>query len=358
MVTLGDVAALLGVSLDNAADPGLSLDGIAPLHRAGPSQLAFITDRKYLPELAAARAAAVLLREEWVKECPVPALCVADPYLAYARVSRLFEVPAATPAGVHPQAVVDPSADVAPSASIGPHVYVAAGAVIGDGVVIGSGSHVGERARIGARCWLAPRVVIYHDVILGERCRVHSATVIGADGFGFAHRGDGWERISQLGAVRIGHDVDIGAGVTIDRGALDDTLIDDHVIIDDQVHIAHNVSIGARTAIAGCVGIAGSTSIGADCTMAGQVGVSGHLQICDNVHLKGQARVTRSIDEPGSYSSGTPLDGTRAWGRNAVRFTQLEAMHRRILALENALESALAARTAPSDAREADEDRA
>jgi UDP-3-O-[3-hydroxymyristoyl] glucosamine N-acyltransferase len=163
---------------------------------------------------------------------------------------------------------------------------------------------------------------------------VHAGTVVGADGFGFARRRDGWERISQLGGVRIGDRVDIGAGVTIDRGALDDTVIGDDVIIDDQVHIAHNCRIGDRTALAGCVGIAGSVSIGADCTLAGQVGVSGHLQICDNVHFAGQARVTRSIDEPGSYSSGTPLEAKRAWGRNAVRFTQLDTLHRRVAALE------------------------
>ncbi|MEL7047098.1 MAG: UDP-3-O-(3-hydroxymyristoyl)glucosamine N-acyltransferase, partial [Pseudomonadota bacterium] len=132
---------------------------------------------------------------------------------------------------------------------------------------------------------------------------------------------------------------DIGASVTIDRGALDDTVIASDVIIDDQVHVAHNCHIGARSALAGCVGIAGSVAVGEDCTLAGQVGVSGHLEICDNVHIAGQARVTRSVVNPGAYSSGTPLEPTRQWARNAVRFTQLEALQRRVVELEEALAS-------------------
>jgi UDP-3-O-[3-hydroxymyristoyl] glucosamine N-acyltransferase len=180
---------------------------------------------------------------------------------------------------------------------------------------------------------------LYHGVVLGEDCVVHANSIIGADGFGFARRADGWEKISQLGGVRIGDRVDIGAGVTIDRGALDDTVIADDVIIDDQVHIGHNCAIGRRTAIAGCVGMAGSTMVGEDCTFAGQVGVSGHLKICDNAHFSGQAKVARKVDEPGSYSSGTPLEATRQWRKNAVRFSQLDAMQRRLVKLEARLDA-------------------
>lgn len=293
-----------------------------------------MSDRRYRGALATTAAGCVILRREWAADSPVPVLCADDPYLAYARASRLFEATAAPATGVHPLAHIDATVEVPATVSIGPFVDVGPGAVIGDGVVIGSGCAIGAGVRIGAGCWLAPNVVLYHGVRLGERCRVHAGTVIGADGFGFARGPAGWERISQLGSVVIGDDVDIGAGVTIDRGALDDTVLADGVIVDDQVHIAHNCRIGPRTALAGCVGIAGSTTIGADCTFAGQVGVSGHLKICDNAHFTGKARVTRSIDEPGSYSSGTPLEPTRQWGRNAVRFTQLEALQRRVAELE------------------------
>jgi UDP-3-O-[3-hydroxymyristoyl] glucosamine N-acyltransferase len=338
VVTLGDLAALLEARLEGGARE-LQVDGIAPLPRASATQLAFLAEHKYLPALRETRAACVLLREDMAAHSPVPVLCVDDPYLAYARASRLFEVGSGVAPGVHPSAVVDASARVPASARIGAHATIGADVELGENVTIGPGCCLGPRVRLGAGCELMAQVSLYHDVVVGDRCRIHANTVIGADGFGFARSPAGWVRISQLGSVVIGDDVDIGASVTIDRGALEDTVIEDGVIIDDQVHIGHNCRIGARSAIAGCTGIAGSVTVGTDCTMAGQVGVSGHLEICDNVHLTGQARVTRSVTEPGSYSSGTPLEPTRPWARNAVRFTQLEALQRRVQALEAALQA-------------------
>ena len=149
--------------------------------------------------------------------------------------------------------------------------------------------------------------MIYHDVQVGSDCVIHSQAVLGADGFGFAQGPGGWEKIVQSGGVRMGDRVEIGACTTVDRGALEHTVIEDGVIIDNQVQIAHNCRIGKNTAIAGCAGLAGSTIIGANCTLAGGVGVVGHVEICDNVHVTGMTMVTRSITEPGSYSSGTPM---------------------------------------------------
>jgi len=340
VVTLGELAALLGLPPEDT-DSSLELHDVAPLERAGPGDLAFLADRRFLSTLRETRAACVILKEEWADESPVPVLRAQDPYLAYARASSLFDRQSPAPMGVHPSAVVDPSAQVPSSASVGPGACLGPKVALGDDVVIGAGCYLGEGAVLGRGTRLAANVVIYHGVVLGEECRVHASTVIGSDGFGFARKPDGWEKIHQLGIVRIGDRVDIGAGVTIDRGALDDTVIEDDVIIDNQVHIAHNCTVGPRTAIAGCVGFAGSTSVGADCTFAGQVGVSGHLEICDNAHFTGQARVAKSIEEPGSYSSGAPLDSTSVWRRNAVRFSQLDALHRRVKALEKALEEAL-----------------
>jgi UDP-3-O-[3-hydroxymyristoyl] glucosamine N-acyltransferase len=163
---------------------------------------------------------------------------------------------------------------------------------------------------------------------------IHAQAVLGSDGFGFAPGPDGWEKIHQLGGVRVGDRVEIGAGTTVDRGTLDHTVIEDGVIIDNLVQIAHNCRIGQNTAIAGCTGLAGSTIIGANCTLAGGVGVVGHVEICDDVHVTGMTMVTRSITEPGSYSSGTPMSGTRQWKRNAVRFSQLDSIQQRLAALE------------------------
>ena len=335
MITLGELARRLELSFSGDGDK--VLEGIAPLGSAGEHQVAFISDKKYLPQLAKTRAGAVILKPEWQQESPTDVMLSPQPYVSFARATQVFDDSPVPLPGVHETAQVDPSVTLGEGVSIGAYACVEADACLGDGVVIGAGAYVGHGAELGAGSRLHPKAVIYHGVVMGKNCTVHSHSVIGADGFGFAPGPDGWEKICQLGSVRIGDNVDIGANTTVDRGALDDTVIEDGVIIDNQVQIAHNCRIGKNTAIAGCTGIAGSTTIGANCTLAGAVGVSGHLEICDNVHFTGQSRVTRSITEPGSYSSGTPLGETREWGRNAVRFTQLNTLYQRITALEKAL---------------------
>lgn len=336
MITLGSLADALGLALGDA-DPETELTGIAPLHKATSDQLAFITEAKYLDSLRATNAACVILREDWIGDCSVPYLVAKNPYFAYARATQHFEKRMSPSIGVHPSAVIHEDAIVQDEVSIGPNVCIEAGAQLARGAIIGAGCYIGERACIGAGTRLEPNVTLYHDVVLGDSCSVHSGSVLGADGFGFARHAQGWQKITQLGGVRIGDRVDIGALVTIDRGALDDTVIGDDVIIDDHVHLAHNCVIGNRTAIAGCVGFAGSVEVGEDCTFAGQAGVSGHLKICDNAHFTGQARVAKAITEPGTYASGTQVEPQRQWARNAVRFTQLDAMQRRIQDLEKKL---------------------
>lgn len=337
MLTLGEIAAHLDLRLGGGGDPDLSLTGIAPLERATPSELSFIADRRYLAALKTTSAACVITREEWSRDCPVPVLCTSDPYLAYARVSELFDPESRPVPGIHPMAYVHESAVVPASASIGPNACVEAGAQLGEDVCVSAGAFVGRNARLGARTWLAANVTIYHGVVLGTDCQIHAATVIGSDGFGFARHSSGWQRIAQLGTVRVGDRVSVGSSVSIDRGTLDDTVIGDDVIIDNQVHIAHNCVVGKRTAIAGCTGFAGSTIVGEDCTFAGQVGVSGHLEICDNVHLTGQARVTGPITKEGTYASGTGLETLRDWRKSAIRFRKLDDIAKRLEALEKRL---------------------
>lgn len=332
MATLGELANRFGLRLEG--DASREVSGLATLAEAGPGELTFLSNRKYLGQLANTRAAAVILQPEYVDQCPVDSLATDNPYLMFARLTAVFDNAPPVVAGVHPSATVAPDATVAPTASIGPHAVIESGAEVGAGAVVGAQCFVGAGSRIGAGTRLYPGVVVYHDVWLGERCAVHGQSVLGADGFGFAPGPEGWEKIHQLGGVRIGDRVDIGACTTIDRGALGDTVIGEGVIIDNQVMIAHNCRIGKNTAIAGCVGLAGSTIIGANCTLAGGVGVVGHVEICDGVHVTGMTMVTRSITEPGAYSSGTPMDRTRQWRRNAVRFSQLDRMHQRLVAIE------------------------
>ncbi len=332
MYTLGELAKQLDLVL--TGDARTQVTGLASLTEAGPDKLAFLSRDTHLPRLAATRAAAVILRPEHAGACPVDCLLAENPYLAFARATRLFDFRPVSLSGVHPGAWVDADARVHPEASVGACAVVEAGAVVEEGVVLGPGVYIGQHSHVGADTRIFANAVVYHNVHIGRRCVVHAQAVLGADGFGFARGPGGWEKIHQLGGLRIGDGVEIGAGTTIDRGTLEDTLIEDGVIIDNQVQVAHNCRIGRGTAIAGCCGIAGSSIIGANCTLAGGVGVVGHIEICDNVHVTGMTMVTRSITAPGSYSSGTPMTATRDWKRSAVRFTQLDAMHRRLTSLE------------------------
>ncbi|QIB66694.1 UDP-3-O-(3-hydroxymyristoyl)glucosamine N-acyltransferase [Kineobactrum salinum] len=332
MYSLGELAETLDVIL--SGDPQCRVSGLATLATAGPDQLSFLANDKYLRQLHGTRAAAVILRPAQAAQCPVACLQAEDPYLAFARATALF-APAARPAaGIHPTAVVSAQAQVDESAAIGPQAVVEAGSCIAAGVVIGAHVSIGENCSIGAGCQLHAHAVLYRGVRLGRQCIIHSHAVLGADGFGYAPTTEGWVKIHQLGGVWLGDRVEVGAGTTIDRGALDDTVIEDGAIIDNLVQIAHNCHIGKNTAIAGCTGLAGSTTIGANCTLAGGVGVVGHVEICDNVHITGMTMVTKSISQAGSYSSGTPMSTTREWRRNAVRFAQLDRIQQRLSALE------------------------
>ena len=332
MLTLGEVAAHLGCEL--VGDPATSIAALAPLASATYRDLAFVSARKRLPELAATSAAAVILKPEWQSRCPTACLLTSDPYLDYARVSHLFDSAPPPRVAIHDTAEIADDVLLGDRVSVGPGAVIEAGVSIGDDAIIQAGVVIGANSHIGARSRLYPNVVVYHAVEIGDDCRIHAGSVIGADGFGYAPGADDWEKIAQLGGVTIGNRVEVGACSTIDRGALDDTVIGDGVIIDNQVQIAHNCRVGKNTAIAGCVGIAGSTTVGEHCTLAGAVGVSGHVEICDNVHLAGQARVTRSILKAGAYSSGTTLAPTREWARNALRFAELDSLESRLATLE------------------------
>jgi UDP-3-O-[3-hydroxymyristoyl] glucosamine N-acyltransferase len=329
---LGELADRLDLTLSGNARREIA--GLATLAAAGPDDLAFIASEKYLSQLARTRAAAVILAPEFVDQCPADCLISDSPYLAFARASQLFDRSPQPLPGVHSSAVVAADAQVHTSASVGPNAVIEEGAVVAAGAVVGANVYLGHNSRLGAGTRVFPNAVIYHDVHVGESCVIHSQAVLGADGFGFVPGPTGWEKICQLGGVRIGDRVEIGASTTVDRGALGHTVIEDGVIIDNQVQIAHNCRIGKNTAIAGCAGLAGSTIIGAGCTLAGGVGVVGHVEICDNVHVTGMTLVTKSITQPGSYSSGTPMASTRDWKRSAVRFSQLDSIQQRLAALE------------------------
>ncbi|MGH1372822.1 MAG: UDP-3-O-(3-hydroxymyristoyl)glucosamine N-acyltransferase [Cellvibrionaceae bacterium] len=335
--TLQALSERLGATVEG--DGLCEVIGINTLQQAQAGELSFLANPAYQRYLAATQATAVILKPEQTSLYSGNKLITDNPYLAYARLSGLFDPAPAALAGVHASATVDDTAKIGPGASIGPNATVSAGAVIGSHTHVGAGCFIGENTLLGDNTRLHANVTLYHGVTLGNRVTLHSGVVIGADGFGFAPSAEGWVKIHQVGGVMIGNDVEIGAGTTIDRGALDDTVIGNGVIIDNKVQIAHNVKIGENTAIAGCTGIAGSTTIGRNCTIAGAASIIGHLQIADGVHISVDTLVNKSITEPGSYSSGTVATPTKLWRKNAVRFGQLDKLATRLSALEKRFSS-------------------
>ena len=311
--SLGELAVRFGMEL--RGDPALRVSRVATLLDAGDGAISFLADSRHRKHLPATHATAVVLSPADAQACPVAALLDPNPRLAFARISALLYPDAAAAVGIHASAVVSDDAHIAPSASIGALCVIEAGAVIGERVTLGAGCSVASGARIGDDTRLMPRVTLYANVSVGRRCLLHSGAVIGADGFGFAPDAGTWVKAPQVGSVRIGDDVEIGANTTIDRGAIDDTVVEDGVKLDNQIQVGHNVVIGAHTAIAACTGISGSTVIGRRCMIGGMVGFAGHLTIADDVTITGCSLVSASIREAGSYSSGMPTVETRAWRR-------------------------------------------
>ncbi|GMQ89281.1 MAG: UDP-3-O-(3-hydroxymyristoyl)glucosamine N-acyltransferase [Gammaproteobacteria bacterium] len=331
-LTLAQLAEQLNVEL--RGDGEVRVSAVAPLQEGRSGALSFLANPKYRRYLKTTQAAVVVLSGQHAAESPVPVLVSDNPYACYARAVQLIYPRDAAPCGVHPAAVVDADAHVDPDAWIDAGSIIAAGARIGPSVQVGPACVVGNDVVIEEGSQLVARVTVLAGSRIGKRVVLHPGAVIGSDGFGMAQIDGRWEKVPQLGSVRIGDDVDIGANTTIDRGALQDTVIETGVKIDNQVQVGHNVSIGAHTAIAGCVGISGSARIGRHCTLAGGVGLVGHLEIVDNVHITAMSMVTRSISEPGTYSAGTPLMANPQWRRNAVRIKQLDTLVRRVSKLE------------------------
>lgn len=332
-LSLRELAAQLDAEV--RGDALHTLSGVASLAHAGPTHLSFVLAPKYLSEALASRAGALVtdaaLAERLAgRNC----LVVARPHVQFAKAIDLFHPePPVTP-GVHPTAAIHPDAMLEADVAIGPQATVGAGARIGARSRIGPGCWIGEDVEMGEDCRLYGRVSLYPGCRLGHRVMLHAGCVIGADGFGLAWDGDHWRKVSQIGRVIVGDDVEIGANTTVDRGALDDTVIEEGVKLDNLIQVAHNVRIGAHTAIAGCVGIAGSTRIGSHCQIGGAAMIIGHLEIADRVVISAGTFVAKDIRDAGTYTSVQPLMPHAEWKRNAALLRHLDDMHGRLKTLE------------------------
>lgn len=332
-----EVAALTGGRLVGPAE--VTVQGVAPLERAGPGDLSFLAGRRYLPYFQRSSASVVLCKPEFAGEAQGPAcrVVVDDPYVGLlAVIPVLYPQPVWEP-GVHPTAVIGPETVWEDPVAIGPYAVLGRGVRLGKNARIGAGCVLGDGVEAGDGLLLYPNVVCYSGTVIGHRVIVHAGARLGSDGFGYVpgKAGEGHRKIPQVGRCLIGDDVEIGANTTVDRGSVDDTVIGPGTKIDNLVQVAHNVRIGARCLIAAMAGIAGSTHVGDDVFLAGQVGLADHLTVGRGARVTVQGGVIGNIP-PGATVSGYPardhrefLRAQAALYRLAKIVDDLEALVRR-----------------------------
>ncbi|GAJ75530.1 UDP-3-O-[3-hydroxymyristoyl] glucosamine N-acyltransferase [Vibrio sp. JCM 18905] len=308
------------------------------MDKAQEGDVTFLSNPKYAKHLSECQATVVMVKAEHKEQCVGNALVVSDPYVAFARVVQAMDTTPKPADDIAPSAVIAADVKMGENVTIGANAVIETGVELGDNVSVGAGCFIGKNAKLGNNTKLWANVTIYHEVSLGDDCLVQSGTVIGSDGFGYANDKGEWIKIPQLGSVRIGNRVEIGACTTIDRGALEDTIIEDNVILDNQLQIAHNVQIGYGTVMPGGTIVAGSTKIGKYCQIGGASVLNGHITIADGVAITGMGMVMRSIEEKGLYSSGIPLQTNREWRKTATRVHRIDEMNKRLKAVEKQLE--------------------
>ena len=318
--SLADVAAAAqGV----AEDRPLELYGVAPLQVAGPGQVSFLDNRRYLDALAATRAGAVIVHPDLAPRVPPCSVAIVtpDPYSAWAKVAALFHPPPPLHPGVHASAVVADDAVVDPSAEIGPLVVIGAGAAIGPRCRVGAGAVIGPGVRIGPDCRVGALVSISH-ALLGARVNLLPGVRIGQEGFGFAQTATGFLTVPQLGRVLLEDDVEVGANSTIDRGSAHDTVIGAGTRIDNLVQIGHNVRTGRCCVLVAQSGVSGSTVLEDFVVIAAQAGLAGHLTIGRKARVGAQAGVMASVDA-GADVVGSPAEPVRDFFRGVATLRKL-----------------------------------
>ncbi len=330
--TLAELADHVGGHVHG--DDKCVIHSVATLLNAEQGQISFLANPQYRSILSHTSASAVILHEADLDSCKTNAIVVANPHAAYAKVAQLINPFEQVSAGIHPSAVIDDSADIDASVFVGANAVIEQGVKIGANSSIGAGAFVGKNTQIGRDTRIEANVTIHNETRIGDRAIIFSGAVIGSDGFGYAFDDGHWIKVPQIGRVIIGNDVEVGASTTIDRGAIEDTIIGDGVKLDNQIQIAHNVRIGEHTVIAASTGVAGSAVIGKRCMIGGLTGIQGHIEIADDVAVSAMTLVSKSIREPGTYSSAIPFEPVSVWRRYVARFKQLDSYAKRLKQLE------------------------
>ena len=321
-ITSGDLIKQLGGEL--IGDSNILINSVASLESANKDSVSFFNNPKYLDLLKNTKAALVILNKESCALHAGACIVVDNPYLYFAKISRLLNPIKILKKEIHKSAIIHPTCKLGKDIYIGPNVIIEENVSIADGVTVHAGVIIESDNVIGANSTIHPNVVIKTNTIIGKNCTLYAGAVIGSDGFGYAKDNDKWLAIPQIGKVVLGDNVDIGSNSTIDRGALDDTIISSGVKIDNLVQIGHNCIIGENTIIAGCVGIAGSAKIGKNCAIGGAAMILGHLSITDNVTISPGSMITRSIKNPGTYTALMPFQDHEAWLKTAAKIRRLK----------------------------------
>ncbi len=326
-MNLSELAELLDADL--TGDGQRRITGIAPVETAGPNELAFLANERYVRHMAQTQAAAVIVAEDY--DGPGDSLLrCGDPYLAFRNAMvELYGFRRHPISGVDPAATVHPEARLGPDVAVGPGAYVGPDAEVGSGTVLYPNVFVGPDCRIGADCILYPSVTLYDGTLLGDRVTIHANSSIGHDGFGYATHDGAHDKIPQAGWVEIGDDVEIGACCAIDRATMGPTRIGAGTKFSNLVAIGHGTKLGRGCLLVAQTGIAGSVQVGDYCVFGGQAGVVGHIEIGDQARIGAQAGVTNSLQGRQEYW-GTPAEPLAKARRTAVRTQKLGELHRQV----------------------------
>ncbi len=321
--TLAELARASGAELLRANSGEQLVRDVAPLEIAGPDEVSFLDNRKYVGAFRQSRAGAAFVDEWAIDQAPsgMALLLSREPYKAYGLAAQAFYPATAAPGGRDPSALIDPAAIVPEDCAIGPYSIIAAGARLGRRCQVGAHTVIGAGVEIGEECSIGAHVTVTHALI-GARVVLHPGVRIGQPGFGFAPGPAGPVKVPQLGRVVIGDDVDIGANTTIDRGSGHDTVIGAGSMIDNLVQIGHNVVLGRCCILAGQVGISGSTKLDDFVMVGGQGGLAGHLRIGRGARVAAKSGLMRDV-APGVTVSGIPAVPMTEFMRQTVALQRL-----------------------------------
>lgn len=319
-------------------DSSIKINNIATLSNASKGDISFYTNLKYSKDLLNTKASAVLITEEALSCCNTNAIVLSNPYVALAKIIKLFDRSPKPNSKIHSQAVIASSVIIGTNVTVGANAVIGENVIIGDNVVVNPCVTIDDNSKIGKSSVIKANASICHNVHIGENCIIHQNAVIGSDGFGNAREKDGsWRKIPQIGRVFIEDNVEIGSGTTVDRGTIDDTIIKKGARIDNLVQIAHNVVVGEHTALAGVTGVGGSTKIGKNCLIGGQSAITGHIEICDNTIIGGASNIGKTITKSGVYYAAFEAKPRIEWGRFVAKLSRIDRLISRVKKLENKL---------------------